>query len=66
MTFGTFHLYSLPPWLSDGDVIHQELVQAQWLEELGFNEACLAEHSARICCPAQHTWFCRYAALVGD
>ena len=48
MTFGTFHLYSLPPWLSDSDVVHQELEQAQWLEELGFDEAWLAEHNARV------------------
>ena len=47
MNFGAFHLYSLPPWMSDSDVINQELEQACWLEELGFDEAWLAEHNAR-------------------
>jgi alkanesulfonate monooxygenase SsuD/methylene tetrahydromethanopterin reductase-like flavin-dependent oxidoreductase (luciferase family) len=47
MNFGTFHLYSLPPWMTDSDVILGELEQAIWLEELGFDEAWLAEHNAR-------------------
>jgi alkanesulfonate monooxygenase SsuD/methylene tetrahydromethanopterin reductase-like flavin-dependent oxidoreductase (luciferase family) len=47
MNFGAFHLYSLPPWLTDSDVVRQELEQACWLEELGFDEAWLAEHNAR-------------------
>ncbi len=48
MNFGTFHLYSQPPWLSDADVVRQELEQARWDEELGFDEAWLAEHNARV------------------
>ena len=47
MNFGTFHLYSKPPWMSDSDVIHDELEQARWLEDLGFSSAWLAEHNAR-------------------
>lgn len=48
MTFGTFHLYSLPPWMSDHDVVHSELEQALWTEELGLDSVWIAEHSARI------------------
>jgi alkanesulfonate monooxygenase SsuD/methylene tetrahydromethanopterin reductase-like flavin-dependent oxidoreductase (luciferase family) len=48
MNFGTFHLFSQPPWFSDSDVIHNELEQACWLEELGFDEAWLAEHNGRV------------------
>jgi alkanesulfonate monooxygenase SsuD/methylene tetrahydromethanopterin reductase-like flavin-dependent oxidoreductase (luciferase family) len=48
MNFGTFHLYSKPPWMSDSDVIQNELQQQLWLEELGFDEAWLAEHNARV------------------
>ena len=48
MNFGTFHLYSKPPWMSDSDVIHGELQQQLWLEELGYDEAWLAEHNARV------------------
>ena len=47
MKFGTFHLYSLPPWSTDAEIIHNELEQARWVEELGFHEAWLAEHNAR-------------------
>src|SRR2546421_5094650 len=47
MTFSTFHLYSLPPWMTDAEVIHAELEQALWLEDLGFDEAWLAEHNGR-------------------
>ena len=48
MTFGTFHLFSRPPWMTDSQTIHNELEQARWLEELGFDEAWLAEHNARV------------------
>jgi alkanesulfonate monooxygenase SsuD/methylene tetrahydromethanopterin reductase-like flavin-dependent oxidoreductase (luciferase family) len=48
MSFSTFHLYSLPPWLSDAEIIHNELEQARWLEDLGYDEAWLAEHNARV------------------
>ena len=29
MQFSTFHLYSKPPWNSEGDVVRQELEQAR-------------------------------------
>src|SRR5439155_25388445 len=48
MQFSTFHLYSKPPWNSEGDVVRQELEQARWVEDLGFDEAWLAEHNARV------------------
>ena len=48
MSFSTFHLYSLPPWQSDRDVVHGELDQAVWAEELGFDAVWVAEHSARV------------------
>ncbi|MQA91611.1 MAG: LLM class flavin-dependent oxidoreductase [Gemmatimonas sp.] len=48
MTFGTFHLYSKPDWMTDRDVIHRELEQAVWAEELGFATVWVAEHSARV------------------
>ena len=48
MNFGTFHLFSLPPWLSEQEMISQELEQAEWLDELGYDEAWLAEHNARV------------------
>src|SRR5438477_12115455 len=48
MEFSTFHLYSKPPWNSEGDVVRQELEQARWVEDLGFDEAWLAEHNARV------------------
>jgi alkanesulfonate monooxygenase SsuD/methylene tetrahydromethanopterin reductase-like flavin-dependent oxidoreductase (luciferase family) len=48
MNFGTFHLFSQPSWLTDRDVVHNELEQARWLEDLGFDEAWLAEHNGRV------------------
>ena len=48
MDFGTFHLYSQPPWMTASDVINGELEQACWLEDLGFDSAWLAEHNARV------------------
>lgn len=48
MSFSTFHLFSLPPWMTDAEVLHNELEQAKWAEDLGFEEAWLAEHNARV------------------
>jgi alkanesulfonate monooxygenase SsuD/methylene tetrahydromethanopterin reductase-like flavin-dependent oxidoreductase (luciferase family) len=48
MGFSTFHLFSLPEWMTDQEVITSEIEQGQWLEELGFDEAWLAEHNARV------------------
>ncbi len=47
MSFSTFHLYSLPPWMTEEEMVHNEIEQAVWLEQLGFEEAWLAEHNAR-------------------
>ncbi len=48
MTFATFHLFSQPPWKTDAEVIHDEIEQACLLEELGFDEAWIGEHNARV------------------
>ena len=48
MKFSTFHLFSLPPWLTGAEMLHGELEQAEWLEDFGFEEAWLAEHNARV------------------
>ena len=48
MKFSTFHLFSLPPWMTGADMLHGELEQAEWLEDFGFEEAWLAEHNARV------------------
>ncbi|HZU76924.1 MAG TPA: LLM class flavin-dependent oxidoreductase, partial [Dehalococcoidia bacterium] len=48
MQFSTFHLYSLPPWQTDAEVVQGELEQAIWAEELGFAEVWVAEHSGRV------------------
>src|SRR5581483_9485036 len=48
MKFGTFHLFSQPPWWTEQEMISNELEQARWLEDLGFEEAWLAEHNARV------------------
>src|SRR2546423_7339638 len=48
MSLGTFLFFSLPDWMTDREVVHNELEQGRWLEELGFDEAWLAEHNARV------------------
>jgi alkanesulfonate monooxygenase SsuD/methylene tetrahydromethanopterin reductase-like flavin-dependent oxidoreductase (luciferase family) len=48
MGFSTFHLFSAPEWMSEQQVIENELEQGRWLDELGFEEAWLAEHNARV------------------
>ncbi len=47
MSFSTFHLFSLPPWMTAAEMMGNELEQARWLDDLGFDEAWLAEHNAR-------------------
>jgi alkanesulfonate monooxygenase SsuD/methylene tetrahydromethanopterin reductase-like flavin-dependent oxidoreductase (luciferase family) len=44
MRFGTFHFFQAPPGLAHADVIHNELDQIAWAEELGFDEIWLTEH----------------------
>lgn len=47
MKFGTFHLYSIPPWTNDYDVVSQQFEQIKKAEEIGLSEVWLAEHNAR-------------------
>jgi alkanesulfonate monooxygenase SsuD/methylene tetrahydromethanopterin reductase-like flavin-dependent oxidoreductase (luciferase family) len=47
MKFGTFHLFSVPPWTNQHDVIEQQLAQVNTAEQLGFHEAWLAEHNGQ-------------------
>jgi alkanesulfonate monooxygenase SsuD/methylene tetrahydromethanopterin reductase-like flavin-dependent oxidoreductase (luciferase family) len=44
MRFGTFFFFQAPPWLGHRDIIHRELQQMEWAEELGFDEVWLTEH----------------------
>jgi alkanesulfonate monooxygenase SsuD/methylene tetrahydromethanopterin reductase-like flavin-dependent oxidoreductase (luciferase family) len=42
--FGTFFFFQAVPWLSHEDVVHRELEQMEWTEELGFDQIWLTEH----------------------
>jgi alkanesulfonate monooxygenase SsuD/methylene tetrahydromethanopterin reductase-like flavin-dependent oxidoreductase (luciferase family) len=42
--FGTFYFFQAVPWLSQAEVIHRELEQMVWSEELGFDQVWLTEH----------------------
>jgi alkanesulfonate monooxygenase SsuD/methylene tetrahydromethanopterin reductase-like flavin-dependent oxidoreductase (luciferase family) len=44
MRFGTFYFFQAVPWLSHAEVIHRELEQMAWTEELGFDRIWLTEH----------------------
>lgn len=44
MRFGTYFFFQAPPGISHADVIHRELQQIEWTEELGFDEVWLTEH----------------------
>ncbi len=44
MRFGTYFFFQAPPWFTDEQVIHQELEQIEWSEELGWDEVWLTEH----------------------
>lgn len=44
MRFGTFYFLQAPPGLRHADIIHRELEQMEWAEELGFDEVWLTEH----------------------
>lgn len=44
MHFGTFYFFQAPPWLPHPEIIHRELEQMEWAEELGFDEIWLTEH----------------------
>ncbi|MBI4593723.1 MAG: LLM class flavin-dependent oxidoreductase, partial [Candidatus Rokubacteria bacterium] len=38
MRFGTYYFFQAPPGISHAAVIHRELQQIEWTEELGFDE----------------------------
>ena len=44
MKFGTFFFFQLPPGHQPADVIHRELEQMDWTEELGFDQLWITEH----------------------
>ncbi len=44
MRFGTFFFFQAPPGHRHADIIHRELEQIVWSEELGFDEIWLTEH----------------------
>ncbi len=44
MRFGTFFFFQAPPGHQHPDIIHRELEQIVWSEELGFDEIWLTEH----------------------
>ena len=44
MKFGTFFFFQAAPGLTHEDVIHRELEQMEWTEELGFDQIWLTEH----------------------
>src|SRR5262245_34247450 len=44
MRFGTFYFFQAAPGLSHAEVVHRELEQMEWTEELGFDEIWLTEH----------------------
>ena len=44
MRFGTFFFFQAVPWLSHEEVVHRELEQMVWTEELGFDRIWLTEH----------------------
>jgi len=44
MRFGTFFFFQAPAGHAHPEIIHRELAQAEWTEELGFDEVWLTEH----------------------
>src|SRR5438445_10005209 len=44
MRFGTFCFFPAVAWLSHDEVVHRELEQMEWTEELGFDQIWLTEH----------------------
>jgi alkanesulfonate monooxygenase SsuD/methylene tetrahydromethanopterin reductase-like flavin-dependent oxidoreductase (luciferase family) len=44
MKFGTFYFFQAVPWLSQDEVVHRELEQMEWTEDLGFDRIWLTEH----------------------
>jgi alkanesulfonate monooxygenase SsuD/methylene tetrahydromethanopterin reductase-like flavin-dependent oxidoreductase (luciferase family) len=44
MRFGTFFFFQAAPGHRHADIIHRELEQVEWTEELGFDEVWFTEH----------------------
>jgi alkanesulfonate monooxygenase SsuD/methylene tetrahydromethanopterin reductase-like flavin-dependent oxidoreductase (luciferase family) len=44
MRFGTFFFFQAAPGYRHADIIHRELEQVEWTEELGFDEVWFTEH----------------------
>ncbi len=44
MRFGTFFFFQAPAGHHHPDIIHRELAQVEWTEELGFDEVWFTEH----------------------
>ena len=44
MRFGTYYFFQAAPGLSHAEVVHRELEQMEWTEELGFDAIWLTEH----------------------
>jgi alkanesulfonate monooxygenase SsuD/methylene tetrahydromethanopterin reductase-like flavin-dependent oxidoreductase (luciferase family) len=44
MRFGTFFFFQAAPGLTHAEVVHRELEQMEWTEELGFDQVWLTEH----------------------
>jgi alkanesulfonate monooxygenase SsuD/methylene tetrahydromethanopterin reductase-like flavin-dependent oxidoreductase (luciferase family) len=47
MDFGTFHLYSVPPWTDADQTVQDHFRQMVAADQLGFDEIWLAEHNGR-------------------
>lgn len=47
MKFGTFHLFSCPPWTNPYDVLEHEYEQMVHADQIGLDEVWLGEHNAR-------------------
>ena len=47
MKFGTFHLYSVPPWTTPHAVVRHQFAEILAAERFGLYEVWLAEHSSR-------------------
>src|SRR4026208_538888 len=44
MTFGTFFFFHAAPAPTPAKVVHREIEQMEWTEELGFDQIWLTEH----------------------
>ena len=44
MRFGTFYFFQAAPGLTHAEVVHRELEQMEWTEELGYDQIWLTEH----------------------